>query len=67
MNSCHLGKTILFDTVTQLGWSVDARTHGIAVIVERLLATEWEGGVPEPLEETDCVVRSVICNTESVC
>ncbi|KAI0683195.1 alpha/beta-hydrolase [Cytidiella melzeri] len=52
---CHLGKTILYDTVSKLGWSVDARTHGIAVIVEKLLAMEWEGGVPEAVEESDCV------------
>jgi hypothetical protein len=57
IRSCHLGKTILYDTVSKLGWSVDPRTHGIAVIVERLLAQHWEGGVPEPVEESDCVVR----------
>ncbi|KAI0344961.1 alpha/beta-hydrolase [Trametopsis cervina] len=52
---CHLGKTILYDTVSQLGWSVNARTHGIRVIVEKLLAKDWEGGVPEATEEADCV------------
>ncbi|KAI0792607.1 alpha/beta-hydrolase [Abortiporus biennis] len=64
---CHLGNVIKYDTVTKLGWSVDVRTHGIAVIVERLLSEDWDtdegteetGGrkrtVPEPKEETDCV------------
>jgi hypothetical protein len=40
---CHLGQVILYDTVQKLGWSVDARTHGIRVVVDRLLAddSEW--------------------------
>lgn len=56
VHSCHLGRTIRFDSVSKLGWSVDVRTHGIEVIVERLLGVEWEEGVPEPLAEDDCVV-----------
>jgi putative lipase involved disintegration of autophagic bodies len=52
---CHLGQVILYDTVRKLGWSVDARTHGIKVIVDRLLAddSEWrtkdEATTPEML------------------
>lgn len=40
---CHLGQVILYDTVQKLKWSVDARTHGIKVVVEKLLAddSEW--------------------------
>lgn len=26
-SKCHLGQTILYDTVNKLGWSVDIRTH----------------------------------------
>ncbi|EKM56114.1 uncharacterized protein PHACADRAFT_145221 [Phanerochaete carnosa HHB-10118-sp] len=56
---CHMGKVIRYDTVSKLGWSVDIRTHGIAVIVEKLLAADWEdaeqGGVPDYYEEEDCV------------
>lgn len=56
-----MGKVIRYDTVSKLGWSVDIRTHGIAVIAEKLLAADWEGaeqgGVPGYYEEEDCVVR----------
>ena len=66
---CHLGKVIRYDTVTQLGWGVDVRTHGIKVIVERLLASDWDGGdddgknsthkeVPDFYDEEDCIVRN---------
>ena len=41
-------------------WGVDVRTHGIAVVIEKLLAEDWEGaeagGVPEFYEEKDCQV-----------
>ncbi|KAF8842632.1 alpha/beta-hydrolase [Paxillus ammoniavirescens] len=65
---CHLGKVVLYDTVTKLGWSVDVRTHSIANLVERLLSLELEWGdelpegddgmrlaVPVAKEEIDCV------------
>ncbi|OCH86209.1 alpha/beta-hydrolase [Obba rivulosa] len=39
---CHLGKVIRYDTVSKLGWAVDIRTHGIRVVIERLLSGEWE-------------------------
>ncbi|GAA5821306.1 hypothetical protein JCM11251_004561 [Rhodosporidiobolus azoricus] len=43
---CHTGKTILYDTVGRLHWSVDIRTHPIHVIIERLLVEDW--GVEKP-------------------
>lgn len=61
---CHLGKVIRYDTVTQLKWSVDVRTHSIVQIVERLLKDDWveegqEGRtVPEAKADVDCVVSS---------
>lgn len=61
INRCHLGRIIRYDTVSKLKWGVDIRTHGIAVVVEKLLSTDWEdaeeGGVPGFYEETDCSVR----------
>ncbi|KAJ8503022.1 hypothetical protein ONZ45_g11213 [Pleurotus djamor] len=60
-SKCHLGKTILYDTVSVLNWSVDVRTHGIVNIIEQLLANPWppsveEGReVPEAKAEDDCV------------
>ncbi|BGP30638.1 Putative lipase atg15 [Rhodotorula toruloides] len=38
---CHTGKTIMYDTVGRLGWSVDIRTHSIHVIVDKLLVDDW--------------------------
>ncbi|KZT11184.1 alpha/beta-hydrolase [Laetiporus sulphureus 93-53] len=61
---CHLGNTILYDTITKLKWSADIRTHSIRVIVDKLLAEDWDTGdgnggeikaVPEPKAEDDCV------------
>ena len=39
---CHLGQVILYDTVQKLKWSVDARNHGIKVVVDKLLANDSE-------------------------
>ncbi|KAF8682534.1 Alpha beta-hydrolase [Rhizoctonia solani] len=40
-NRCHLGQSIIYDTVTELHWSADIRTHGIVVVIEQLLAADW--------------------------
>ncbi|KAL0954412.1 hypothetical protein HGRIS_003398 [Hohenbuehelia grisea] len=58
---CHLGETILYDTVSNLSWSVDIRTHGIVTIIDKLLAEPWEDSeaqgreVPQAKAEEDCV------------
>lgn len=38
---CHLGRAIVYDTVSDLHWSVDIRTHGIVVVIEQLLNADW--------------------------
>ena len=59
---CHLGKSIVYDTVSNSSWSVDIRTHGIVNVIERLLAIPWPPSVeigrevPEAVAQTDCVV-----------
>lgn len=59
--ACHLGKTIIYDTVTHDGWAVDIRTHGIVTIIEKLLAEPWKPAVeigrevPEAKAQDDCV------------
>ena len=57
---CHLGKTILYDTVGRLKWSVDIRTHSIKQVIHRILEEEiwWEFGrrVPKARAEKDCQV-----------
>lgn len=59
---CHLGKSIVYDTVGQLGWRVDVRTHPIKQVITRVIELEesWEDGreVPVAREEVDCVVCS---------
>lgn len=63
---CHLGLSIVYDTVSNLSWSVDVRTHPILTIIERLLSEPWapsiEQGreVPEALPQDDCVVRVLV-------
>jgi len=39
---CHLGQAAVWDTITELGWAVDIRNHGIAGIVDKLLAKDGE-------------------------
>ena len=38
---CHSGKSIVYDTVGQLGWAVDVRTHSIRSVIEYLLIETW--------------------------
>ncbi|KAJ7449961.1 alpha/beta-hydrolase [Mycena latifolia] len=57
---CHLGKSIIFDTVNKLGWKVDVRKHVIKDVITKILeveGVEWEEGRSVPLarEESDCV------------
>jgi putative lipase involved disintegration of autophagic bodies len=58
---CHLGKVIVYDTVTKLGWSVNIANHAIKVVVEKILHEDWdkenEVEVPALSYEEDCVVR----------
>ncbi|KAF8634091.1 hypothetical protein AX15_001093 [Amanita polypyramis BW_CC] len=56
---CHLGKSIVFDTVDKLGWRVDVRRHIIRNVIHRVLEldhVEWEEGREVPLAraEVDC-------------
>jgi hypothetical protein len=59
---CHLGKSIVFDTVGKLGWKVDVRRHVIRDVITRVLEAQdvvWEEGRSAPLarEEVDCEVN----------
>jgi hypothetical protein len=64
---CHLGKSIIYDTVTNASWAVDVRTHVIVAIIEKLLSEPWPPSeeigreVPEPVAEDDCIVSRVFC------
>ena len=40
---CHLGESIVFDTVKKLGWSVDVRKHVIKEVVHVLESDAWWG------------------------
>ncbi|KAJ3889938.1 alpha/beta-hydrolase [Lentinula edodes] len=57
---CHLGKSIVFDTVTEFGWRVDIRRHPIREVVGVMETWTQEEisrsrQVPEAKEEIDCV------------
>ncbi|KAK7690450.1 hypothetical protein QCA50_005548 [Cerrena zonata] len=60
-SKCHLGKSIVYDTVSNLSWAVDIRTHTIGTVIEKLLTDPWAPSedlgreVPEPVAEDDCV------------
>ncbi|EJD06840.1 alpha/beta-hydrolase [Fomitiporia mediterranea MF3/22] len=59
---CHLGESIIYDTISNLSWASDVRTHTIATVIEKLLSAPWapavEQGreVPAPEIDEDCVV-----------
>ena len=65
---CHLGKSIVYDTVGKLGWKVDIRKHVIKEVITHVIEADVEGGweddreegeareVPEARVEEDCVV-----------
>jgi putative lipase involved disintegration of autophagic bodies len=58
---CHLGKVIVYDTITKFGWSLRLKHHPIAVMIGQILSENWEselGGrqVPEPVAQSDCIV-----------
>lgn len=62
--SCHLGNIIEYDTVTNMSWSVDVRTHAIAQLIDKVLAKPWPAAeeqgreVPPLKRQDDCVVIS---------
>lgn len=65
---CHLGKTIVYDTVSNLSWRVDLRTHPIANMIDTVLADPWPPAeelgreVPEAVTQDDCIVRLFQCS-----
>ncbi|EJD48704.1 alpha/beta-hydrolase [Auricularia subglabra TFB-10046 SS5] len=50
---CHLGRKIVYDTVGRWNWGVSVRTHLISVVIEKLLADDWDTGAPQPPEPGD--------------
>ncbi|KAF8896085.1 alpha/beta-hydrolase [Infundibulicybe gibba] len=42
---CHLGRSIVYDTVSNLSWAVDIRLHGIVAVIDRLLGEPWAPSV----------------------
>ncbi|KAG9118589.1 putative lipase atg15 [Ceratobasidium sp. 392] len=38
---CHLGQTIVYDTVSALHWSVNIQAHFIMTVTEQLLNEDW--------------------------
>ena len=62
---CHLGRSIVYDAVGELGWRVDLRKHPIREVITKVIedGREWELGRKVPLarEEVDCVVSFCGC------
>ncbi|KAI0315270.1 alpha/beta-hydrolase [Amylostereum chailletii] len=60
-SKCHLGQTIVYDTVSNLSWSVGVTSHVISTVIENVLSKPWppaeEVGreVPVPASQDDCV------------
>ncbi|KAF5353594.1 hypothetical protein D9758_013779 [Tetrapyrgos nigripes] len=56
---CHVGRKIVYDTVSKLGWSSNVQNHPISVVIDNILAkndTDWgkgkgEGGENESSQE----------------
>ncbi|KIO32463.1 hypothetical protein M407DRAFT_104585 [Tulasnella calospora MUT 4182] len=58
---CHLGKSIVYDTVERKGWYNSLARHPIKVVITQVLNENWgnvtkgERAVPEASSEEDCV------------
>ena len=68
---CHLGRSIVYDTVSKLGWKVDVRKHTIREVIINVVERGWDLGegwevdeegmirdVPEARYEDECVVST---------
>lgn len=66
---CHMGKSIVYDTIGRFGWALDVRTHRIKCVIRQVIDAHVEGGwekgpdglgrmVPIAREEVDCEVCS---------
>ena len=62
ISRCHLGKVIVYDTITRLGWSSNINNHGIKTVIDKILSIDWDPDmpVPEAVLQEDCVVRSFL-------
>lgn len=53
----------MYDTVSNLSWAVDIRTHGIVKVIDDILSKPWQASsetgreVPVGKMDVDCVVR----------
>lgn len=67
-SKCHIGRSIVYDTVSNASWGVDIRTHTIVNVIEKLLAEPWPPSVdvgrlvPEAVPEEDCVVSTCVAS-----
>lgn len=68
---CHIGQSVVYDTVRYLGWSVGVIAHRITYVISELLSEDWDrrvlrdsavkaeplelGAVPAARRETACV------------
>lgn len=62
---CHLGKSIVLDTVKKLGWRVGVWNHPIKDVILKVLevdGVDWGDGRDVPLaqEEVDCIVSASV-------
>ena len=68
---CHLGKSIVYDTITKLGWKADVRKHPIREVIINVVEKIWDIGlgwevdergmirdVPKARVEEECVVSN---------
>ncbi|KAI8989698.1 alpha/beta-hydrolase [Trametes punicea] len=49
---CHLGKSIVYDTVEKLGWRVDIRKHVIKEVITHVIEADLEDGWEEDADGT---------------
>ncbi|KAH7102642.1 alpha/beta-hydrolase [Auriculariales sp. MPI-PUGE-AT-0066] len=68
---CHLGKKIVYDTISKWKWSSSVQNHVIGVVIDKLLAQDWDDAPPDvpPLPRRavpEAVVEDDDCDA-SVC
>ncbi|EST09891.1 Lipase, class 3 [Kalmanozyma brasiliensis GHG001] len=57
-SKCHSGKSIVYDTVGKLGWSMTANAHRIGMLVDDVLTEDWS----EKVKKKKAKLRSIGTN-----
>ena len=56
-SKCHAGKSIVYDTVGQLGWSSSLLSHRIVTLTDDILTEDWDKRVKKEGKNTRLAIK----------